>query len=371
MMELLLAQSDTVSFAQCIPLLFYLALALCVSFLCSILEAVLLSVGPGQVQIMIDRGQKSGVLLQNLKDDLDKSLSAVLALNTIAHTMGAAGVGAEVASVFGDNYLGLASALLTVLVLVLSEVIPKTLGARYCNGLAGITARLIQWLIILLFPVVWALKLCSRLVSAKGEHGGFSRIELIAIAGLASEEGSISDEEAEMLQNTLELRGITMRDVMTPLNAVFHVSGTMTVSEFVANHIPIDFARIPLEENDKFVSYAMYSEILEAQLASRDIPLSEMAYPLSEVSDDKPAYEAFESMVKNTHKMMAVTDEFGQVVGIVSDEDLLEAIVGAPIADETDLHASPREHVLQQRSDSESESDAEVDDAVSNGEEQE
>ena len=166
-MELIIAQNDPVTLSQCVPLLFYLALALCVSFLCSILEAVLLSVGPGQVQIMIDRGQKSGVLLQELKEDLDKSLSAVLALNTIAHTMGAAGVGAEVASVFGDNYLGLASEVFTILVLVLSEVIPKTLGARYCNGLAGITARFILWLIILLLPVVWALKLGSRLVSDK------------------------------------------------------------------------------------------------------------------------------------------------------------------------------------------------------------
>ena len=372
MMELIIAQNDLVTLSQCVPLLFYLALALCVSFLCSILEAVLLSVGPGQVQIMIDRGQKSGVLLQELKEDLDKSLSAVLALNTIAHTMGAAGVGAEVASVFGDNYLGLASAVLTILVLVLSEVIPKTLGARYCNGLAGITARLIQWLIILLFPVVWALKLCSRLVSAKGEHGGFSRIELIAIAGLASEEGSITDEEAEMLQNTLELRGMTIRDVMTPQNAVFYVPVSMTVSEFVANHIPKDFARIPLEDDGKLVSYAMYSEILEAQLDSRDIPLSEMAYPLSEVSDAKPAYEAFESMVKHTHKMLAVTDEFGQVVGIVSDEDLLEAIVGIPIADETDLHASPREHMLKQQSDDvDDSSESESDDSVSDGEEEE
>lgn len=153
---------------------------------------------------------------------------------------------------------------------------------------------------------------------------------------------------------------------------MFYVPVSMTVSEFVANHIPKDFARIPLEDDGKLVSYAMYSEILEAQLDSRDIPLSEMAYPLSEVSDAKPAYEAFESMVKHTHKMLAVTDEFGQVVGIVSDEDLLEAIVGIPIADETDLHASPREHMLKQQSDDvDDTSESESDDSVSDGEEEE
>ena len=144
------------------------------------------------------------------------------------------------------------------------------------------------------------------------------------------------------------------------------------MSEFAANHIPKDFARIPLEDDGKLVSYAMYSEILEAQLESRNIPLSEMAYPLSEVSDGKPAYEAFQSMVNGTHKMIAVTDEFGQMVGIVSDEDLLEAIVGIPIADETDLHASPREHMLQQQSDDiDASLEPEGDDSVGDGEEQE
>lgn len=336
-----------VTFPKLIPLILFLALALGFSFLCSILEAVLLSVGPGYVQSMIDKGSKAGKLLQTLKNDLDKSLSAVLTLNTIAHTMGAAGVGSEVNKVFGETYLALASALLTLLVLVLSEVIPKTLGARYCNSLAKPTAILIQWLIWILYPIVWMLQICSKLISSSGHHSTFSRVELKAIAGLAGESGTITDDEAEMVQNILDLRTTTVRDVMTPFNLVFHVNSDLTTSQFVADHVPVDFARIPLKaENDVIESYVIYSEILEAHIAGNDALLTEFEHQLESVVDSTPAQTAFDSMVENTHKLMLVVDEFGQTVGIVADEDLLESIVGEPIADETDLHASPRDTVL-------------------------
>ncbi|MBA62619.1 MAG: hemolysin [Planctomycetaceae bacterium] len=335
------------TFSDFIPLTLYLALALGFSFLCSILEAVLLSVGPGYIQSMIDDGVKAGKRLQDLKNDLDKSLSAVLTLNTIAHTMGAAGVGSEVSTLFDGKYLGWASAILTLLVLVLSEVIPKTLGARYCNALAKPTAMLIQWLIWALYPFVWMLQICSRLISSSGHHSTFSRVELKAIAGLAGESGTITDDEAEMVQNILDLRTTTVRDVMTPFNLVFHVNSNKTTSEFVADHVPVDFARIPLRRDDEAInSYVIYSEILEAHIAEKDVPLTKFEHQLESVVDSTPAQAAFDSMVENTHKLMLVVDEFGQTVGIVADEDLLESIVGEPIADETDLHASPRDTVL-------------------------
>ncbi|MCH2372169.1 MAG: CNNM domain-containing protein [Pirellulales bacterium] len=335
------------TFTDFIPLTLYLALALGFSFLCSILEAVLLSVGPGYIQSMIDNGSKAGERLQRLKNDLDKSLSAVLTLNTIAHTMGAAGVGSEVSTLFDGKYLGWASAILTLLVLVLSEVIPKTLGARYCNALAKPTAMLIQWLIWALFPFVWMLQICSKLISSSGHHSTFSRVELKAIAGLAGESGTISDDEAEMVQNILDLRTTTVRDVMTPFNLVFHVSDKLTTSEFVETHVPVDFARIPLEAEDETVtSYVIYSEVLEAHISGQDTRLTELAHTLESVGDTTPAQTAFDSMVENTHKLMLVVDEFGQTAGIVADEDLLESIVGEAIADETDLHASPRDTLL-------------------------
>ena len=340
------------SFSDFIPLILYLCLALGFSFLCSILEAVLLSVGPGYIQSMIDNGSKAGKRLQNLKTDLDKSLSAVLTLNTIAHTMGAAGVGSEVNILFEGKYLGLASAILTLLVLVLSEVIPKTLGARYCNALAKPSALLIHWLILMLYPFVWMLQICSKLISSSGHHSSFSRVELKAIAGLAGESGTITDDEAEMVQNILDLRNTTVRDVMTPFNLVFHVSDRLTTSQFVEAHVPVDFARIPLEADDETVnSYVIYSEVLEDHIAARDTALADLAHNLESIVDSTPAQTAFDSMVENTHKLMLVVDEFGQTIGIVADEDLLESIVGEPIADETDLHASPRDILLSQSAD--------------------
>ena len=150
-----------------IPLMLFLSLALGVSFLCSVLEAVLLSVGPGQVQIMIDEGKKSGLILKKLRSNLDRSLSAILTLNTVAHTAGAAGVGAEVARVFGNTYLALASIVLTLLVLILSEIIPKTLGARNAKALAGKSALLINWLTLLLLPIVLVLQGVSYLLFGK------------------------------------------------------------------------------------------------------------------------------------------------------------------------------------------------------------
>jgi len=335
------------TFTDFIPLTLYLALALGFSFLCSILEAVLLSVGPGYIQSMIDNGSKAGERLQGQKNDLDKSLSAVLTLNTIAHTMGAAGVGSEVSTLFDGKYLGWASAILTLLVLVLSEVIPKTLGARYCNALAKPTSILIHLLILGLYPVVWMLQICSKLISSSGHHSTFSRVELKAIAGLAGESGTISDDEAEMVQNILDLRTTTVRDVMTPFNLVFHVSDKLTTSEFVKTHVPVDFARIPLEAEDETVtSYVIYSEVLEAHISGQETPLTALAHTLESVGDTTPAQTAFDSMVENTHKLMLVVDEFGQTAGIVADEDLLESIVGEAIADETDLHASPRDTLL-------------------------
>ena len=252
---------------------------------------------------MIDKGNK-GENSQTLKTDLDKSLSAVLTLNTIAHTMGAAGVGSEVSYLFNGEYLGIASAILTLLVLVLSEVIPKTLGARYCNALAKPSALLILWLIRLLYPVVWMLQICSKLISSSGHHSSFSRVELKAIAGLAGESGTITDDEAEMVQNILDLQNTTVRDVMTPYNLVFHVSSDLTTAEFVAQHVPVDFARIPLVEEDESVhSYVIYSEVLEAHIAGRDTALSELAHHLENVADTTPAQTAFDSMVENASQL--------------------------------------------------------------------
>jgi len=332
------------------PMLLYLTLALGVSFLCSILEAVLLSVGPGHVQVMIDSGLQSGLVLKKLRDDLDRSLSAILTLNTIAHTVGAAGVGAEVADKFGDRYLGLASALLTLLVLVLSEVIPKTLGARHCRPLAGKSAILIRWLSIMLFPVVVALQWFSTLLFGEPEQGSFSRRELIAITRLAEKQGQLEDDESEMVQNLLQLRKINVSEIMTPTTVLVTLAEESTVTEAIEQKMPMHHSRIPLtRESHTIRTYLLYTDLLETQLAGdREKLLAALSRPIRTIHETSLVYDAMQILIENRDKILLVVNEFGEELGIVTDEDVLEAIAGREIIDEEDEHVSLRDEAAQQ-----------------------
>ncbi len=343
--------------ADLTPVLLYLTLALGVSFLCSILEAVLLSVGPGHVQVMIDSGSRSGLVLRKLREDLDRSLSAILTLNTIAHTVGAAGVGAEVADKFGDRYLGLASALLTLLVLVLSEVIPKTLGARYCRPLAGKSAILIRWLSILLFPIVVALQRFSTLLFGEAEQGNFSRRELIAITRLAEKQGQLEDDESEMVQNLLQLQKIKVSEIMTPTTVLVTLAEESTVAEAVEQQMPIHHSRIPLtRESHTIRTYLLYTDLLETQLeGDGEKLLTAISRPIRTVNETSPVYDAMQILIENRDKILLVVNEFGEELGIVTDEDVLEAIAGREIIDEEDEHVSLRDEAVHKWKESQGE----------------
>ncbi len=336
--------------ADLVGMSLYLLLALSVSFLCSVLEAVLLSVGPGQVQLMVDAGQKSGRILQKLRSNLDRSLSAILTLNTVAHTAGAAGVGAEVARVFGNKYLGVASVVLTLLVLVLSEIIPKTLGARYSRTLAGKCAILIQWLSILLLPIVIILQGISKLLFGANEESNYSRLELIAIAGLAGQQGDLEKLEAGMVQNLLRLKTLRVYDIMTPMPVLFLLAEDLTVAAAIEGHAPIKFSRIPLKDDRGGVGcYLLYTDLLEAHRTGKsDQTLRELSHPLTTLADSTTVYVALNVVTESRNHMLLVINEFGQGLGVVTDEDILEAIAGRTIIDENDAHARPRDLALQQ-----------------------
>jgi CBS domain containing-hemolysin-like protein len=336
--------------ADLTPILFYLMLALGVSFLCSVLEAVLLSVGPGHVQLMVDSGSRSGQVLKKLRNDMDRSLSAILTLNTIAHTAGAAGVGAEVADKFGDGYLGLASALLTLLVLVLSEVIPKTLGSRYFRTLAGKSAMLIHWLTILLFPIVISLQWFSKALFGKQQQGSYSRLELIAITRLAEQQGLLKDEESEMVQNLLRLHNIPVSKIMTPTTVLFSLAEESSVGDAITHNLPINYSRIPLtRESHTIRTYLLYTDLLEKHLAGDDsTPLSELSMPIRTIDEDSPVYNAMLILLENRDKILLVVNEFGEELGVVTDEDVMEAIAGREIIDEDDEHISLRDEAIDQ-----------------------
>lgn len=325
-------------------LIIYVLIALVFSFLCSVAEAVILSVSQAYISLLEKDKKPSGALLNRLTSDINRPLSAILTLNTIAHTMGAAGAGAQAAAVFGDAYLGIISAVLTLLILVFSEIIPKTLGATYWKVLAPATAYFLKYLIFALYPFV---KMSQKLTSGFTEESplkGLSRSELLAMAELSGKEGQLAQQEALFLQNLLSLHERQIKDAMTHRTVVFSLPETMTVSEFVAQHSNIAFSRIPIYENNEsenITGYIMRTEVLLAAAGGdKDKPLSELAKPLVTLLGDMPLSTTFDHFLNSRVHMLLVVDEYGGLEGILTLEDLLESLLGIEIVDEQDTTVS-------------------------------
>ncbi|MEG1910557.1 MAG: CNNM domain-containing protein, partial [Bacteroidales bacterium] len=231
-------------------LLFYLLLALSISFLCSVLEAVILSTPMTFVNLKVTEGGKSALLLKKLRQNLDRPLSAILSLNTIAHTVGAAGVGAQAAIVFGEAYLGITSAVLTLLILMLSEIIPKTIGSSYWRQLALISAHIIQAMIWICYPLVILSEQLTRLISSHNKEVTVSREEVSAMVNIGAEEGIFQDEETKAIQNVITLKTMRAREVMTPRIVVTTASEKMTCKEFFEQKNNFQHSRIPVYLDD-------------------------------------------------------------------------------------------------------------------------
>lgn len=325
-------------------LFIYVFIALGFSFLCSVAEAVILSVSQAYISLLEKEKKASGALLNNLTTDINKPLSAILTLNTIAHTMGAAGAGAQAASVFGDAYLGVISAVLTLLILVFSEIIPKTLGATYWKALAPITAYFLKYLILVLYPfVVMSQKLTSGFTE-DSPLKGLSRSELLAMAELSGKEGQLAQQEAMFLQNLLSLHERKIKDAMTHRTVVFSVPETLTVAEFLKEHSTITFSRIPIYENNEsenITGYIMRTDILLAMANNeQDKPVSDYVKPLVTLLGDMPLSTTFDHFLNSRIHMLLVVDEYGGLEGLLTLEDLLESLLGIEIVDEQDTTVS-------------------------------
>jgi len=228
-------------------LIVYLVIALLVSFLCSILEAVLLSITPSYVTSLKEHGKEQlSLKLDILKKDIDKPLAAILSFNTIAHTVGAAGVGAQAAKVFGNDYLGIVSAILTLLILVFSEIIPKTIGATYWRSLDAFTANVLKVLIILMYPLVLLSQGITKIISGNRKKTTISRAEVSAMAEIGHKEGIFKETESKMLKNMIRLRNITAEDIMTPRTVMVTAQENQTVSDLYKDEGFKKFSRIPI-----------------------------------------------------------------------------------------------------------------------------
>jgi len=317
----------------------YVLIALVFSFLCSVAEAVLLSVRRPYILLLQREGHRSGALLARLKNEINKPLAAILTLNTIAHTIGAAGAGAQAAAVFGNAYLGVASAVLTLLILVFSEIIPKTLGAHYWRQLAPVTAYGLHWLVRLLYPFVLLSKVLTRGLSHGPNLTGFSRDELIVMADVSAKEGQLGKRESGILKNLLRLRKTHVKDVMTPRTVVFSLPESLRVEEFFWKYEAIRFSRIPIYSHDPehLGGFVLRSDLLLAQArGNTDTLLATYRRDLQAVPETSTLLQAFEIFLRDHLHMMVVVNEYGETEGVVTLEDVIETLLGLEIVDESD-----------------------------------
>ncbi len=316
----------------------YLFGALAISFLCSILEAVLLSTPMSFISMKEEEGNKTAKLLKKYKAEIDGPVAAILSLNTIAHTIGAAGVGAEAVNVFGEEYFGVISAILTILILVFSEIIPKTIGANSWRVLALPSTKIIKVLMVITYPLVKLSEYITKIFDRGAEQATVSREEVSAMVNVGVEEGVFQAKEKKIIQNFIKLDSVLAEDIMTPNLVVESVPETMTMKEFYALK-ELSHSRIPVykENRDYITGYILRATVLERLAEDKfDIKLSQIMRPMLSFGEEDSVSVIWEKMLESKEHISVITDEYGCMRGIVTMEDVIETMLGVEIVDEYD-----------------------------------
>ncbi|MFA7135318.1 MAG: CNNM domain-containing protein [Bacteroidales bacterium] len=323
-------------------LFFYLFLAVFVSFLCSIMEAVLLSTPLSYVTMKEKQGVKAASFLRKHKEDVDKPLSAILSLNTVSHTIGAAGVGAQASIIFGDAYFGLVSATLTIIILLFSEILPKTIGAYYWKSLVVFAGIVIEGMIYLTYPLVLISRTLTNIISNKKESENYvSREEFSVLVDIGTKEGVINIAESRIIQNIIKLRDVKVEEVMTPRVVVETAPENMTIAEFHIVQGYKHYTRIPIfsaENNEDITGFVNRQDVIENMANDNfDLQLSSIKRELLVVPNLQPLTVLWERLLAKKAHIALVVDEYGGFEGIVTLEDVLETILGLEIMDERDV----------------------------------
>ena len=334
-------------------LIVYLSLALGASFLCSLLEAVILSVTHSHVGMLLKRKQPGAKLLKVRKDKIDQSLSAILTVNTISHTVGAAGVGAQVSKIYEDQYLGIASAILTILILVFSEIIPKTLGASNWRRLSVFTANIIQGLIVMTYPLVLAFEVLAKFISKSDHiHPKVTREEMILVAEMGQNEGTLLEKETRVIRNLLRLNNFFVRDVMTPFSVVFSLEKSKRVEDVVDLMEHTIFSRIPVFDGEprNIVGVVFRLNILEEASDDEDhTQIGELMKDIHVVNEEDSVASCLDLFILRREHMFLVRDKKGVTVGIITLEDAIETLLGVEIVDEVDTIVDMRQLARERR----------------------
>ena len=336
-------------------LIFYLLLALVVSFLCSIMEATLLSTPFSFITMKEEEGSKAAKHLRKFKQDIDRPISAILTLNTVANTAGAAGVGKQAALVLGEEWFGWVSAGLTLLILVFSEIIPKTLGANHWRRLVIPMTPVYRALVFLTFPFVLMAEFITRFISPGQNATSVSREEVSAMVTAGTGEGVFKQKEDRMIQNMLKLSKVTAREIMTPSSVVEIADESMTVTEFRQHERYQTFSRIPVYKDDKddyITGYVLRQTILEKLSEDKfSMRLSELVRPILSFQETESVSTIWERLLEKKEHISVIIDEYGCLRGIVTMEDVIETMLGTEVVDEkdtvTDMQAYAREQWIE------------------------
>lgn len=330
-------------------LFLYALLSIVFSFLCSIWEAVLLSITPSYVNSQLQAGTATGKKLDEFKTDIDRPLSAILTLNTIAHTVGAIGVGSAAGAMYGTksidvlglslSYESIIAALMTLAILFLSEIIPKTIGASNWKKLAPSTVTAIGFLIFILTPFIWLSQLITKRFKGHQVKSVFSRADILAMTSASEESGTLKSNESTVIKNLLQLDDLTAQDVMTPRSVIVMADENMNLKSFQDKHLPIRFSRVPVysDQTDHISGFVLKDEILQSLLdGNGDITLKEIKRDIPMIKNSTSLTKIFDVFAKEKSHISVIVDNYGSLVGVLTMEDLLETILGFEITDETD-----------------------------------
>ena len=320
------------------------------SALCSTLEATLLSTPLSYITGLEDQGVKGSHLLKRLKQNPDRAISAILCLNTIANTVGASIVGSLVAKAYGSTALGLFSTIFTLIILIFSEIIPKTIGTSYWRKLAIPAATIINGMIFIAFPLVWVLEHITHLISSKSTQVSVSREDISAMVSVATEEEVIEKDEKKMIQNLLKLDEMTAHEIMTPSTVVEMADGAMTVKEFYNSDLTHSRILVYDDDNSDYViGYVLRQTVLEKMAEDKfATSVREISRPILSFPEDEPVGNIWEKFLEKKEHISVIIDEYGTFRGIVTMEDVIETMLGQEIVDETDEVVDMQEYAKEQ-----------------------
>ncbi|MGS2762562.1 CNNM domain-containing protein [Sinomicrobium sp. M5D2P9] len=325
-------------------LILYAVISILFSFLCSVLEAVLLSITPTFINLKKREGKNYAINLEALKSDVDKPLIAILTFNTVAHTVGAILVGVQAEKTFGsgNNAVGIVSAVMTALILVISEIIPKTIGATFWKQLANFTSKALN---LIIFPlqytgILWTLRLTTRLIGGKQAHESvFSREDFSAMADIAEQEGVFEQGESKIIKNLLQFNEVHAKDIMTPRTVIKTASEDITIETFFKNNPKLRFSRIPVYKDnpDNITGFILKDEVMEEIInGNGDLKLADIRRNILVIQRGLPIPDLFESFILQKDHIALIVDEYGSVSGLVTMEDVIETLLGLEIVDESD-----------------------------------